>query len=446
MTKSRKLFSALLAIMLFASLVISGCSKSGTEESAKAAEKNEASAGKVTLDFWTFWGSETRRPIIEKIIDDFNKSQDKIFVKHTYLPFGDIWTKNLAAVAAGNPPDVIINDINTVAQRAEANQSEDISEFLDDNEKDQFFPELWKTVEHEGGVYALPFNTDTRFLYYNKKHFEEAGLDPEKGPATWEELEQFAKKLDKKEGKRYSRIGFYPLWGDFGANNWMLNADGGQGFMDEEGNPTIDTKNKVEALEWINKWTDRLGQDTVNAYQAEFGNETANPFISGKVSMWLEKGTFYTQLRDYGKDVEFGVVPIPEKEEGSGHWSWGGGFVAEVPKGAKHKKEAVEFVKYLAGEEAQYYWAAKNFDNVANIKASEKAANGSELPELDKSVYKMAVDNLEVTKLTPVPLTAPDYINLVNPQVDAAKLGQVKPEKALKKAQKDVEKLIQSKK
>src|SRR5690606_1642307 len=102
--------------------ILAGCSG----ESAQAEKTKD---GKVVVDFWSFWGSETRRPIIEKIIDDFNKSQDEVFVKHTYLPWGDIWTKNLASVAAGNPADVIINDINTVAQRADNGQSEDLSKY-----------------------------------------------------------------------------------------------------------------------------------------------------------------------------------------------------------------------------------------------------------------------------------------------------------------------------
>ena len=37
-------------------------------------------------------------------------------------------------------------------------------------------------------------------------------------------------------------------------------------------------------------------------------------------------------------DFDFGVIQIPEKKKGSGHWSWGGGFVLEVPQGAKIPK------------------------------------------------------------------------------------------------------------
>ncbi|CAM3679647.1 extracellular solute-binding protein [Mesobacillus zeae] len=171
--------------------VLTGCGEDG-----KQAEKEKTKDGRTIVEFWSFWGSETRGPVIEKIIKDFNDSQDQVFVKHTFLPWGDIWTKNLASVKAGNPGDVIINDINSVALRAENKQVEDLSKYLDNTFQERFYPNLWETVLHDSKPYAVPFNTDTRLLFYNKTAFREAGLDPNKPPETWTELEHFAKKLD----------------------------------------------------------------------------------------------------------------------------------------------------------------------------------------------------------------------------------------------------------
>ncbi len=393
--------------------------------------------GKVEIDFWTFWGSETRRPIIEKIISDFNASQDRIIVKHTYLPFGDIWTKNLAAVAAGNPADVIINDYANVNLRASKNQNTNLTPYLQkDNIEANFYPELWKNVLYNNEAYALPFNTDTRMLYYNKTAFKEAGLDPNHPPQTWAELEEYAQKLDKKSGDTYQQVGFYPLWGDFGIDSWLINGDNGQGYFDDNNQTTINTPGKVDTLKWLLSWQDRLGRQTVDAMKAEFGNGQSDAFISGKVAMYIQTGTYNTQLEEFGKDLDFGVAPIPERESGSGHWSSGGGFVVEIPRGAKHPAEAWEFMKYLTGVEAQKYWAIKNFDNVANMEAAKD-------PEANQNpVYKASVENLESTKLFPIPLSAPDYKNLINPHMDAVLLGKETPEQALAAAQQDIQNLM----
>ncbi|MFD2974264.1 ABC transporter substrate-binding protein [Peribacillus deserti] len=430
--KKKKKLSILLSAIMLISLILSGCS--GQNSSGSAADSN----GKVTLKFWSFWGSETRRPVIEKMIDDYNKSQDKVVVKHTFVPWGDIWTKNLAAVAAGNPADVVVTDINDVSHRAKNNQSTDLSKYFDDNMKDRFYPHLWDTVLYDGKPYAAPFNTDTRLLYYNKKAFKEAGLDPNKPPQTWKELEEYAKKLDVKKGSSYERIGFYPLWGGYGAPSWMRNADEGKNFFDGD-KLSINTPAKAEALTWLADWKKRYGKKTIEKWDAEFANGQTNPFVAEKVAMYTDTGTFYTQIRDSGKELDFGVAPIPAYKEGARNWSDGGGFVLEVPKGSKHPKEAAEFIKYLTDVKAQKYWAVKNYDNVANKEAAESVAEGMKGQE--KMVYSESLKNLKDTQLAPIPINYPDFMSRINPQIDAVMLGKSDAKAALKKAEADVKKI-----
>ncbi|NUK30254.1 ABC transporter substrate-binding protein [Parageobacillus sp. VR-IP] len=442
MKRAKKIFLLLFVLALSLSSLLFGCSNKET-----AGEEGKRKDGRVVVDFWTFWGSEIRRPIIEKIIDDFNKSQNKIYVKHTYLPWGDIWTKELAAVAAGNPPDLIVQDINTVAQRAQKNQNTNLAKYIkkDPEIKKRFFPKLYNATLYKGDPYALPFNTDTRILFYNKDAFKEAGLDPEKPPQTWEELENYGKKLDIKKGGHYERIGYVPGHG-IGPDIWMINANG-KGFWDYEKNkPIINSDTNVVTLEWFKKYQDYYGQKELATFKAEFGDQSSDPFISGKVAMITEAATFYTKIRDYGNGMNFGVAPLPEREPGSGHTSWGGGFVLEIPRGAKHADAAWEFMKYLTDVKAQEYWAVKNFDNVANIEAAKKAAKSPELTVEAKKVYDLATKNMENTILTPVPLATPDYLNLVKPEIDAALLGKKTPKEALDDAQKAVEKLVKSNK
>ena len=370
----RKLFY--MGTLLFSvGVLAAGCGNSETADSSG----NESADGKTTLDFWSFWGSGARQEVIEEIIDDFNASQDKIEVKYSYQPWGDIWTKSLSSITAGNPPDVIVQDINSVAQRAEAQQATNLSEYIEEGFSDEFYPQLWDTVEYEGDAYAVPFNTDTQVIFYNKTLFKEAGISEEQLPQTWEELETVARKLDVKNGDDFERIGFYPLW-NLGADVWALNADDGVSWFDKDENVKIDTDNKVEALEWILDWQEYYGQDTINRLEAEFGSGVADPFISGLVAMRAQNINYYSSLAENAPDdFEFGVIQIPEKESGSGHWSWGGGFVLEVPYGAKDPEASYEFIKYLSTPEVQEKFGEKSFDIMANRTANENLVNNDNL-------------------------------------------------------------------
>ncbi|XKE94346.1 ABC transporter substrate-binding protein [Metaplanococcus flavidus] len=430
-----------LLVLTSTTLVLSACAGFQTNNSSEE-ETNED--GKTVVDFWSFWGSELRRPVIDKIVADFNASQDEIEVKHTYSPWGDIWTKELAAIAAGNPPDVVINDINATAIRGKENQAMNLSEFMDDSFSEKFYPELWNATLYEGDSYGIPFNTDTRVLFYNKDAFEEAGLDPEDPPSTWAELEEYAAKLDVKNGDDYDRLGFYPLWG-VGYDVWLLNANGENYFGEDNNvdNVNINTETNAEVLNWLKSWRDRIGEDVVNSYQAQIDSQQGNPFFSGDLAMLVQQPTFYTQISEYAEDLNFGVAPLPEYEPGNGHTSWGGGFVAEIPEGSSDPEAAWAFIEYLTGAEAQEYWAVQNFDNVANIEAAEAAAENDELSEEGQMVYQMAVESMENTLLTPAPVEAPGFYNYINPHVDEFFLGSMTAEEALAQAQADVEDLIQ---
>ncbi len=74
----------------------------------------------------------------------------------------------------------------------------------------KFFP---ATVEEAMGLdkktCGIPRSTDCRLLFWNKDLFREAGLDPEKAPAAWEDLRQASIRLTKKNASGCDRIGFH---------------------------------------------------------------------------------------------------------------------------------------------------------------------------------------------------------------------------------------------
>lgn len=422
-----------LCILFMITTLLTGCAK--TENNAA-----ESAAGKITLELWDWWGSGAYNEAIEKIVSNFNASQDEIFVKHINYPWGDVWTKALAATAAGNPPDIVIQDIMTVPTRAEAKQAMNLQPYIDKEPgfKDKFYPQLWDATVYKGESYAVPFTTDTRLLFYDKDMFEEAGLDPESPPTTWEELLQIARKLDKvDENGNIERLGIYPL-SHMDWNDWALNADGGQSFLQMDGTVTTNTPNKLESLKWMKEnFFDYYGKRKLDTFTSEFGNGMTNPFVSGKVAMIAQTATEFTKVRDFAPDKNYGLAFLPEFKKGSGHWSWGGGFTAEIPVGAKHPDASWEFIKYLTGTEAQTLWATEVYDSVANIEAAESEA------ALAHPVYKKATENMKWTVLTPYPVFAPSHMDLVKAKIEEVWIDKLTPEQALSEAQKLVEELVE---
>lgn len=183
--RKRLLAVLLTAAMAVTTLVGCGSSEKNTKSAASAAngEANssvseeaapaEDNAEVVELEFWGWWSSETRKPHMLTMVDNFNKSQSKYHVTYVDIPWGDIFTKNIAQIAAGNPCDIIANDLSGVQFRAAEGQVESVSPYLTDDVKGGFYDQYIEACSDENGeVYALPYNVDTRGIFYNKAHLK----------------------------------------------------------------------------------------------------------------------------------------------------------------------------------------------------------------------------------------------------------------------------------
>jgi sn-glycerol 3-phosphate transport system substrate-binding protein len=136
---------------------------------------------------------------VEAIVADFHKANPSIKVEPVWGGnYAENMQKTVAALQAGSPPDlavhlavdlVTLRDMDAVVPLDEFVQREGGDKYLAD-----FFPAFLSDLRSEGKIWAIPFQRSTPILYYNKDLFKKAGLDPNKSPTTWEELQATAQK------------------------------------------------------------------------------------------------------------------------------------------------------------------------------------------------------------------------------------------------------------
>lgn len=329
-----------------------------TPAASPAAIPNYATNPDVQGDitFWHFWGSPLRRTAVQRIVAGFNQSFPNIKVTETAVPFADIWTKNLAAVAAGSGmPNVIVEDRPTLPDRAKNDVEISLGDLAtrDGVTGESFWPFTWKEATVDGVPYGLPYETDIRVLYYNKAAFTEAGLDPNTPPKNWDELWSFSDKLDKKDGDQLERIGFFPTLGSAGLDQWAWN-NGGH-WQDADFNPTLNAPENVATLEWMKTWADRYGYSNIEALQSTFGSGTQDGFMSGKLAMIVDIQGYTSvmnffnpkfTLPDSEENLGYGVGPITPAP-GHDPAALSGGFALAIPRGAEQTDASWEFMKYM---------------------------------------------------------------------------------------------------
>ncbi len=287
-------------------------------------------------------------------VDAFNASQDDIFVE--LLTVSGIDRKTILAIAGGDPPDIAGVWVQNLASWADANALQPLDSFMEaDGGTVEAFMSRYEDAftricRHRGKIYGLPSTPASIALHWNKKLFREAGLDPERPPRTTEELYEFSKKLTRRDPRtgRLTQIGFYPA--DPGWWRWAFMPYFGGSLLDEHDNISIgaDPKN-IEAMQWVQSYSDLYGVEDLKIFSSGFGQFSSPqyPFFAGKTAMVFQGVWLNNYMQDFAPGLDYGCAAWPAADPKVGPYSVIEADMLIIPRGARHPKEAWEFIKYL---------------------------------------------------------------------------------------------------
>lgn len=150
--------------------------------------------------------------VVTDLIDEFNRMHPAIAVKPIFIGgYEETMAAVQAAVRAKRPPDIAVlysgllitlRNLDAIIPLDDYIAAAGGAALVED-----FFPAFLMNVRAEGHIWALPFQKGTMLLYYNKALFQEAGLDPEATPQTWEQLAAVARQLTLRSDNRVIRWG-----------------------------------------------------------------------------------------------------------------------------------------------------------------------------------------------------------------------------------------------
>ncbi len=161
----------IFSLMIVLSIVLSACQASTPEvtvQTQEAAPPDDGEGEIIELAFWTLLGG-ANGDRIQKLVDDFNGSQDGIvIINERQGGYDDLQQKLLASLAAGNPPPITMVDYKYVPFYAKEGAFEPINNLASEEDLEDFIPGLLVDLSYQGQVYAVPFNRSTQGMFYNK--------------------------------------------------------------------------------------------------------------------------------------------------------------------------------------------------------------------------------------------------------------------------------------
>ncbi|WP_026486781.1 ABC transporter substrate-binding protein [Caldanaerobius polysaccharolyticus] len=419
----KKLFSFLLIFVFVISLIGCGSNKTSNSSKANSTKTDSVSSGeKVKVIVWGLnpmaVGSGNK-----EMIDAFNKTHPNIQIVPQSTPgtggyaTQDV-TKLLSAIASGSPPDVTWLDRFTAAQFAARNALTPLDEYIKASDLDmsQYAKYTVDEVTFNGNIWALPWDTDTRILFWNKDLFKKAGLDPDRPPQDWDELLDYSKKLTITDNKgNFKQIGFIPNFG----NSWLYLfgfQNGGKFLSDDGRTALLNSPEIVQALEFMVKGYDILGgAKKINAYASTFQSEANDPFLTGQVAMLITVNNAISSYARYKPDLNYGAA-LPPAPKGKQKITWSGGWSWAIPRGAKHPKEAFEVIKWLTTEGIK--------EQAAGAAAFNKS-QGRKYYVPFPAAYLPA--NEELIKTYVDPIDNPSIKNAIKVGMDAMSVSRARP-------------------
>jgi multiple sugar transport system substrate-binding protein len=361
-------------------LAACGGGGSGAKPGAAVSVAADGTDDGSQLTLWTRAPLEKQAKLLVEAYNQSHKNQ----VTLTVVPNDDYVAKVGAAAGSKGLPDLFAADIVYVPNWVQQGLFQDISANINGlSFKDSINKGHLSAGTVDGKEHVLPFVLDLSMLFWNKALFKEAGLDPEKAPATLEEYADAAKKIQAlgKKGVYGTATGLN--CGGCLVFTWFPSiwAAGGQVMTDDgkKANFTSDQSKKV-----LDTWRDLWKSGAVlPSSKDETGATWTAGFTEGKVGLMFYPATLLSSTK-----FDVGVTGIPGP--GGGASTFVGGDGIGISKDSNKAAQAWNFLNWIMSEEAQVEILAKDNDVVsrADLANNKYAAKDPRLVTINEVAGK----------------------------------------------------------
>ncbi|AQP48177.1 sugar ABC transporter substrate-binding protein [Tessaracoccus aquimaris] len=383
--KTRSIVAAVAAMSL--SLGLAACG--GGDTPGNNGGSPAASIPADGLDDGTELTMWTRAPLerqAKNAVEAYN-STHKNQVKLEILPNDDVEGKVGGAIQTDTLPDILAGDVVRIPYWVQQGVFADVTAQIDGLDTANLQKGHIDAGTLDGKKHTLPFVTDISVMVWNKDLYKEAGLDPEKGPATVDEFLSQAKAV---AGLNKSGVAGSYLAGQSGGalvfTLFPMMWASGEEVLNEDGtkaNVASDNAKKIyAAYNDLAKTTNGLGAGS----KEETGATWTAPFQEGKVGVMQYPYTAVTGLFDT-VDFEIGVAGIPGVEGNQSTFL--GGDALGISKSSKKVAQAWNFMSWLMSDEAQQKVFADNNDTASSLSVLENGyADADERTKIANATIK----------------------------------------------------------
>jgi multiple sugar transport system substrate-binding protein len=335
-------YLSIVAIAAAATLALGACGSSGSSGSSSSPKTFGVNATGTVH----FWARQATDGPAKALVKEFNATHKNLKVVLHLTPPNDDTSQLATAIRAGSPPDVVgLNDID-VPTFSHENALLNLTKYINALPyKNALSPGHLRLATIGSQYYGLPYLADLSVLWYNKKLFSEAGLNPNDPPTNYAEIMTDAKKISALghgiygfsfAGDCQGCLGFTMLPSLWANGVHMISGPLGN----QTANVASDAPLKTMLADYRTLWANK--EVPVND-QTQNGLTWGADFEAGKVGILPGDYGFATAMKD---PTEFADAPLPGVT-GDSYSTFDGGDDFVIPAGASNPSGAWEFIKWV---------------------------------------------------------------------------------------------------
>ena len=341
-----------LAVAAATALAAAACGSSGTSSTSSSTTFGVGATGTVH-----FWERQATSGPAKALVAKFNATHKNLKVVLHLTPPNDDTSQLATAIRAGSVPDVVgLNDID-VPPFSHQNALMNITKYVNALPyKSSLSQGHLKLATINGQYYGVPDLADLSVLWYNKKLFAQAGLDPNSPPANYAQVVSDAQKINALghgisgfsfPGNCQGCLGFVMLPSLWASGQHLINGQLGS----QQANVASNAPLRQMLTDYRQMWAGHLSPP---ADQTQNGLTWGADFEAGKVGILPGPYALAANFKTTAQHAEFADAPLPGMSGGYSTFDGGNDFV--IPKGAANPSGAWEFITWMLQpqQQAQY--------------------------------------------------------------------------------------------
>lgn len=357
---------ALAAAVALGGLTACSSGDGGGGSSSSDGGSDGGSKENVTLTM-TVWGGDVDKKTYQGRIDMLQEEHPEIKVNLQLIPSAQYEQKVQTMIAGGSGPDImqVAEGVNVYSSKK---QIIPLDELISNAglDLDERFGPVGTLYSYENEVYAIPDRSGAMVVYYNKDLFDAAGLEYPSEDWTWEDAQSAMEKLTDPSKKQwgYGGAGWWAQWWSFAYQN-------GGAIIDENGQPTANSPEVAEALQWANDLTFKYHVVPTAEEYADLGPDMGGDPAFAAQNVAINTTGFWAIGGLLDADFNWDIAPMWRNTD-QAVTAFGSGLA--ISRDSKHAEAAFTAIDYLTGDKAQELIIANAEDVPANLNVQKSDA------------------------------------------------------------------------